>query len=321
MLLKSMKINNLLSFDENCEDIELDNLNIIIGPNGSGKSNFIQSISLLKAASTDLKGTINKGGGISEWLWKGSKNYPEAHIKAVTSVKSYNSDIPISYELGFTSSGDRFEIVKEYIADNEPRKQGVGEPYTYYKNQSGELPCLNAFNEKINRKRKLVTINREDINLEKSILEQLKEPYSYPELYNIADKFSKIMIYRNISTNQNSLIRSAQQSDLQTDVVLEDGSNLALFYNYLNGTDEYKEILNEITQIYNGIEDIVTKMNAGKIILNLRENINDKQTLIPASRLSDGTLQYLFLLAILFNPTPPPLICLEEPEMGLHPDL
>lgn len=42
---------------------------------------------------------------------------------------------------------------------------------------------------------------------------------------------------------------------------------------------------------------------------------------IPATRLSDGTLRYLCLLAILYHPTPPPLICLEEPEIGLHPDL
>ena len=37
--------------------------------------------------------------------------------------------------------------------------------------------------------------------------------------------------------------------------------------------------------------------------------------------LSDGTLRYLCLLAILCDPTPPPLICIEEPELGLHPDI
>jgi predicted ATPase len=42
---------------------------------------------------------------------------------------------------------------------------------------------------------------------------------------------------------------------------------------------------------------------------------------IPATRLSDGTLRYLCLLAILCDPEPPPLICIEEPELGLHPDI
>ena len=42
---------------------------------------------------------------------------------------------------------------------------------------------------------------------------------------------------------------------------------------------------------------------------------------IPAARLSDGTLRYLCLLTILCDPTPPPLVCIEEPELGLHPDV
>jgi len=42
---------------------------------------------------------------------------------------------------------------------------------------------------------------------------------------------------------------------------------------------------------------------------------------IPATRLSDGTLRYLCLVAILCDPQPPPLVCIEEPELGLHPDI
>src|SRR5580658_9116773 len=36
--------------------------------------------------------------------------------------------------------------------------------------------------------------------------------------------------------------------------------------------------------------------------------------------MSDGTLKFLSLLAVLFHPEPPPLMCIEEPEVGLHPD-
>ena len=42
---------------------------------------------------------------------------------------------------------------------------------------------------------------------------------------------------------------------------------------------------------------------------------------LNARELSDGTLRYLCLLAILLDPDPPPLICIEEPELGLHPDI
>jgi predicted ATPase len=42
--------------------------------------------------------------------------------------------------------------------------------------------------------------------------------------------------------------------------------------------------------------------------------------MLSAIRMSDGTLKFLCLLAALFHPKPPPLICIEEPELGLHPD-
>ena len=42
---------------------------------------------------------------------------------------------------------------------------------------------------------------------------------------------------------------------------------------------------------------------------------------VPATRLSDGTLRFLCLISILCHPSPPPLICIEEPEIGLHPDI
>lgn len=42
---------------------------------------------------------------------------------------------------------------------------------------------------------------------------------------------------------------------------------------------------------------------------------------IHITHLSDGTLRYLCLLAILFNPSRGSFICIDEPEVGLHPDM
>ena len=49
--------------------------------------------------------------------------------------------------------------------------------------------------------------------------------------------------------------------------------------------------------------------------------LQEENCSVPATRLSDGTLRYLCLLAILCHPTPPAVICIEEPELGLHPDV
>ena len=37
--------------------------------------------------------------------------------------------------------------------------------------------------------------------------------------------------------------------------------------------------------------------------------------------LSDGTIRFLFLMTVLCNPNPPPLIAIDEPETGLHPSM
>ena len=69
---------------------------------------------------------------------------------------------------------------------------------------------------------------------------------------------------------------------------------------------------------YEGAEDIFTKIVGGLVDLRLEE---EGGISIPASRLSDGTLRWLSLLTILLHPDPPPLVCIEEPELGLHPDV
>ena len=69
---------------------------------------------------------------------------------------------------------------------------------------------------------------------------------------------------------------------------------------------------------YQGAEDILTPIQGGLVDVRVEE---ENGVTIPASRLSDGTLRWLFLLTVLLHPDPPPLVCLEEPELGLHPDM
>lgn len=70
--------------------------------------------------------------------------------------------------------------------------------------------------------------------------------------------------------------------------------------------------------MYEGLTDFEIEIVPGGYVQIL---FSEGDYTIPASRLSDGTLRYLCLLAMLLDPTPPPLICIEEPEIGLHPDI
>jgi predicted ATPase len=113
-------------------------------------------------------------------------------------------------------------------------------------------------------------------------------------------------------------VRIPQKADTPNDHLESDCSNLGLVLNRLRQyPDVKKKILNALQVLYDGIDDFDVHVEGGTVQVFLQEG----RYTIPASRLSDGTLHFLSLLAILMDPNPPPLICVEEPELGLHPDI
>ena len=129
---------------------------------------------------------------------------------------------------------------------------------------------------------------------------------------------SRIRIYREWSLGRDSPLRLPQKADLPNDFLQEDGKNLALVLNRFQGEPAVKRrLLDALGKFYEGITDFHVKIEGSTVQLFLEEG----DVVIPATRLSDGTLRYLCLLAVLCHPQPPPLICIEEPELGLHPDI
>ena len=79
----------------------------------------------------------------------------------------------------------------------------------------------------------------------------------------------------------------------------------------------FQDILNRIAKKIPGIHKIDTeKTNDGRLLLRF----NDKGFKDPfyAQQISDGTLKIFAYLLLLEDPTPPPFLCIEEPENGLY---
>ncbi len=129
--IHSLQLQNFLSYGSEGEKIELQPLNVLIGTNASGKSNLIEAMGVLKATPTDLLAPIRQGGGISEFLWKGEKGIPTAKIEAILDYPE--GTIPLRYQLSFTTSGQRLEVVDEAIEDMEPRHSSESNPFFYYR--------------------------------------------------------------------------------------------------------------------------------------------------------------------------------------------
>ena len=311
--IHSLKLKNFLSYGSQGEEIEMQPLNVIIGANSSGKSNLIEAMAILKAIPTDLLAPIRQGGGTSDFLWKGDNPNPVAEIEATL---DYEGDTPLRYRIDFTVVGQKLDIVDEAI-ENKYAFQGNSDVYFFYRYQNGH-PVLNIRNN-IEGVRSQRSLRREDINSEQSILSQRKDPDQYPELTYLNNQFSNISLYREWHIGRNSQARMPQKTDLPEHPLLEDGSNLGLVLNNLQYQIGAREIIEKLKKFYDEAEELAPKIYGGTVQIFIREiGLNQP---IPATRLSDGTLRYLFLMALLLDPTPPPIICIEEPEIGLHPDI
>lgn len=307
MLIHRLKVSGLLSFGPQGLDLPLEPLNVLIGPNGSGKSNLLEILALLRAAPVNLPEPIKEMGGVREWLWKGDVSIQEATVEAL--VEYPKGKQPLRHSLSITENGGRFEVVDERI-ENEKAHKGKDEPYFYYRFQRGH-PVLNEF-DKTKR-----TLRRESVNPEQSILSQVRDPERYPAVAWLQQQYEAIRLYRNWSFGPGAALRRAQSAHGRGDFLSEGGENLALVLSKIRSHSKL-EFLESLRILYEGIEDFHLTVEGGNVLLFLQESGGRE---IPATRLSDGTLRYLCLLAILLHPDPPPLAAIEEPELGLHPDV
>ncbi|MGE5576535.1 MAG: AAA family ATPase [Syntrophothermus sp.] len=320
-LIQSIKFQNFLSFGPVGTEIELKSLNVLIGPNGSGKSNLVEAIDFLRATPKDLTLPIREGGGVTEWLWKGSKETPTAELDVT--IFYPDGIMPLRHKISFTRVDQRVELVDEAVENEHPEAQRLKDVRFFYRYQQGR-PVLSVYTEPLDQnggleKQTERKLRREDIALDQSILSQRKDPDLYPEITYLANQYSKIKLYREWNVGRYTPPRLPQKVDLPEDFLLEDASNLGLILNDLEHQQGWGGFLERLGQFHEAFSDISTKIHGGTIQVFLYEF--GMNTPIPATRLSDGTLRYLCLLSILCHPSPPPLICIEEPEMGLHPDI
>lgn len=313
-LIKSITLNGFLSFGAHPVEVPLTNLNVIIGPNASGKSNFVEAFSVLQAVPRDLPFPIRQGGGVRDWLWKGKEAAENAVIEPVFSngrVAQFPPHNPaVRYHLKFGVEGDSFVVLDERI-ENEHPNPGHQQPYFYFAYENGR-PMLNNLKEETRQ------LSRENIDPTQSILSQRRDPESYPEVSRLADFLRGFLIYRTWSFGPNSALRMSCPPDVRTDRLAEDFSNLPARLAVLKRSPSVKRRLVKLLKDFSpGFEDIEVVPEGGQLQLYL----TDGNQSFPARRLSDGSLRYLSLLAILLDPTPPPLVVIEEPELGLHPDV
>jgi predicted ATPase len=308
----SLNLKGFLSFGPESEAVNLTPLNVLIGPNGSGKSNFIEALELLHALPGDLSDAVRIGGTAGEWLWKGSSPPAPAIINARLMQERHE----LSYRLSFTQAKSRLEILDEALEESAKARPDAKDVFFYYRYQNGR-PAINvrSTDGKGHTERKL---KREDIHPEQSVLSQRKDPDLYPELTRVARDFGRIRIFREWGFGRSAILRQPQPANLPVDAILPNLVNLGLVLNNLEHGDGWPRFVELMQGFLPRFSRLTTKVEGGTVQIFLHEN--GLRSPIPATRLSDGTIRFMALLAILLDPGASSLLCIEEPELGVHPD-
>ena len=325
MLIERLKLENILSFGPDPVELELKPLNVLIGPNGAGKSNLIEIIDLLRCAPSDISRPISKGGGVTQWIWQGNPQAPSAKVEAVTNPTGEQA---LRYAFEFAGVEHRFKIIRERL-ESAPDDGQAPRPFFDRQEDRAEL-----YQEVVNLKvsdslgptaasplQRTTEFKPTDYSItdtRKAFLAEIREPKQYPEQAHLEEELGRIKIYREWSFGRNVPLRQPQQADLRNDFLSADTTNLGLVLSRLRRKPAAKrKILDVLRRLYDGITDydIVVEESTAQIL------IEEEDISIPAIRLSDGTLRFLCLLVILCDPSPPPFVCIEEPELGLHPDM
>jgi predicted ATPase len=302
MLLRELTLENIFSFKKTT--VELRGLNVLIGPNAVGKSNLIEAIGLLQAAPTDLNVAVLRLGGVRVVCsLAGAVASPIAAIDC----RGLRGEL-VQYRLEFSEDASGFVILRERLnASNED-----ADP-PYFERNSRTL-LLGPDSPKMDQLRG----HFYEIPSTQSALALYKNPADPTPITRIGRAFGDIRIYREFRTSGDSEARKGVSTSTSKDFLDGQGDNLALVLLDMDFKGLHERVREYLHRFCDRFDDVKVRLD-GPIAKTYIEETGLLEPLV-SWRLSDGTLKFLCLLAVLLEKEPPPLICIEEPEVGLHPE-
>lgn len=295
-------------------DLKLHDLNLVVGANGTGKSNLYRCLQLIwAAASGSLAAAIAKEGGMPSVMWAGARSSNDpARMRFQLEV----DDLAYTLECGIIPLSAITEVNGNPWFSTDPDIK-LEEVTTLKKDKRLKL---------LHRKRGLIEARGADGqpmefpilgNPFESALASLRAPHLYPDLSRLRQEILDWRFYHHCRTDLSSEIRK-EHTPVFTPVLSHDGHDLASALASIIATNGGYELNEHLQNAFPGAKlEIDMKPTEVSLLFEmpgLNRPFNTRE-------LSDGTLQYLCILAALLTERPPNLMVLNEPETSIHPDL
>jgi len=329
-MISKITLENFFSF-RHPTTIELNpDINILVGINGSGKSNFLKALHLL---AESIIGNGLESVFLKEWSgFNAVINFNQPEKEAIKLSFEFDKNVinnvmqkggypfpsnPI-YEINIVQAGTTSYYLKEKLYSKRLKSDEKDFIYMEINNAQGIISTRES--GKVGYQKYPQEQSQISFKATEPVLRQISDPVRFYSLFTLKRALEEFSIYAYFDTSILSSIRQPTSYGTETKL-LSDGQNLMTILNHLKNNQplNYEEIEAAIKKINPYFKDINFAFLGSKLYLVLREKYLSHS--VSIEHISDGTLHYLLLLSILFNPERGYLVCIDEPETRLHPDM
>jgi predicted ATPase len=308
MKIESIRLKNFRMFQNVTLD-KLPNCCVFVGANGTGKSSLFDVFGLLRDALTyDVKQALAKRGGFVEVVSRDTSEPIEIELK-FRDLASTGSKVTYGLEIDLLNNQP---VVKREVL--KYRCGRGGKPQYMLDFSLGQGKIMSHHVEKPSK----ITYDEEKLAgkdiLALKVLGQLQR-------FEIAGELCRFLEKGHFSDFQINEAKRINQTTGYNEHLSSSGDNLALFAHFMsqNHPDKYQEILNKMARRVPGLVSIEPVVQEQRILLQFQESAFQKPFLLK--QVSDGTIHLFAHLLLLHDPNQHSLLCVEEPNNQLYPDI
>jgi len=285
--------------------IDMKPLMVMIGANGAGKTSLLDAVYLLSSsASGNINRTLNDMGGIADVITRGHAG--NVILSASMEVSGHE---PLEYSLSIQSRGQTYAISNEILSQ---KRHGFAEPFKHIESSFDDIRYFDTENSKI-------TKPDWDFNFMESSLSQVPKMFKQPE--DLRKTLGSVTQYHVLDVGKRAPVKLPQQMK-PAELPGADGEDLVSFLYYLRESNKsrYDAIEDTLKSAFPGFEYLsFPPVAAGMLTMTWKE----KQFNSPLymHQLSEGTLRFIWLIALLQSPGLSTVTMIDEPEVSLHPEL
>lgn len=315
MKIESIRLKNFKAF----RDVHLKDIPpflVVVGANGTGKTTLFDVFGFLHDC---LKGTVrqalDKRGRFPEVLSRGCDPKQDTILIEL----QYRMDITgvkrlVTYSLEIGEQNGQSRVLKEVL---RYKRGAQGKPYHFLDFSNGEGYAITN-EEDFNKPDKELARETQKVAPDTLAIKGLGQF----ERFKAANAFRQLIENWHVSDFHISAARGRKEATGETEHLSESGDNLPLVARYLH--EQHPELFNSIlatmAQRIPGVSSVEPKlMDDGYLTLRFQDG--SFKTPFLDRYVSDGTIKMFAYLVLLHDPKPHPLLCVEEPENQLYPQL